>query len=196
MYDTDSRGARLLERSRLPVDHQRLILVGTGQSLAFDSIYDAMILQHPEFRAPPPVVGRDGQAIKGHPKGQGRGAPPYSPGTNAPGKHNQHQESSGKGYAPRHCGARPAGGGTFGAGGGRRRFRLGAIDEEQPDEDFDDHPDEVAADEDPSDTIAELASVLTEVHRRQAFWKEEPRRAQEDHTLHCVRPSRPLAGRS
>ena len=131
------------------MDHQRLILVGTGQSLAFDSIYDAMILQHPEFRAPPPVVGRDGQAIKGHPKGQGRGAPPYSPGTNAPGQHNQHQKSSGKGYAPRQAFATVALDQPEVEPLEQEEeddaSALGAIDEEQPDEDFDDHQDETAA---------------------------------------------------
>ena len=49
------------------MDLQRLILVGTAQSLD-----EAMVLQRPEFRAPPPCFGRDNQPIKGTGKGHGK----------------------------------------------------------------------------------------------------------------------------
>ena len=64
-------GARLLDRSGLSQEGQRMILVGTQQRLNFDVIVDTMLLQYPEFRGAPPVVGRDGTAVnpKGHSKG-------------------------------------------------------------------------------------------------------------------------------
>ncbi|CAE7462327.1 unnamed protein product, partial [Symbiodinium microadriaticum] len=54
MYDSEARGARLLERLRLSVEQQRLLLIGAGQSLHFDSIKEA--LQFPEHRSTLPVV--------------------------------------------------------------------------------------------------------------------------------------------
>ena len=33
MYDSEARGARLLERAKLSPEHQRQILIGAGQSL-------------------------------------------------------------------------------------------------------------------------------------------------------------------
>ena len=56
MYDSEARGARLLERLRLSSEQQRLILIGAGQSLHFDSIKEAAQLQFPEHRAVPPLV--------------------------------------------------------------------------------------------------------------------------------------------
>ena len=77
MYDSEARGARLLERLRLSVEQQRLLLIGAGQSLHFDSIKEA--LQFPEHRSTLPVVytrefdgGRappERQEPKGNPKG-------------------------------------------------------------------------------------------------------------------------------
>ena len=60
MYDNDSRGNRLLERARLSQADQRLILVGSRHSLGFEEISESMHMQYPEFRAAPPVCGRDG----------------------------------------------------------------------------------------------------------------------------------------
>ena len=56
MYDSESRGSRLLDRMRLTAEQQRLILVATGQSLQFDSIRESAQLQFPEHRATPPVA--------------------------------------------------------------------------------------------------------------------------------------------
>ena len=56
MYDSESRGARLLDRLRLNPDQQRLILVGSGQSIEFEAIRDAAILQFPDHRPTPYVT--------------------------------------------------------------------------------------------------------------------------------------------
>lgn len=70
-YDDESMGARLLDRSGLSQEGQRMILVGTQQRLNFDLIVDTMLLQYPEFRGAPPVVGRDGNTV--NPKGNSKG---------------------------------------------------------------------------------------------------------------------------
>ena len=56
MYDTESRGARLLDRLRLNVDQQRMILIGSGQSINFDDVREAAILQFPDHRPTPYVT--------------------------------------------------------------------------------------------------------------------------------------------
>ena len=56
MYDPESAGSRLLDRLRLGVESQRLILVATGQSLRYQDIKDAAEIQFPEHRPTPPVV--------------------------------------------------------------------------------------------------------------------------------------------
>ena len=56
MYDSEARGARLLERMRPTVEQQRLILVRSGQSLHFDAIRDSAQTQFPEHRPTPPVI--------------------------------------------------------------------------------------------------------------------------------------------
>ncbi|CAL1163402.1 unnamed protein product [Cladocopium goreaui] len=94
MYDSESRGSRLLERLRLGLDQQRLILVASGQSLQFDVIREAAQIQFPEHRPTPAVVysrefdnpgrsessqaSRPSQPYqrpldKGHSKGKGKG---------------------------------------------------------------------------------------------------------------------------
>ena len=69
-YDSESLGARLLDRSGLSAEAQRMLLVGTQQSLEFEVLAEAMLLQYPDFRGPPPVVGRDGNPTKGQSKGR------------------------------------------------------------------------------------------------------------------------------
>lgn len=56
MYDSESRGNRLLERCRLAPDLQRLVLIAAGNSLEFDRIREALCLQFPDFRPSPAVV--------------------------------------------------------------------------------------------------------------------------------------------
>jgi hypothetical protein len=53
MYDSESRGARLLERMRLGLEQQRLILVAANQSLEFDVIQEAAQVQFPDHRPTP-----------------------------------------------------------------------------------------------------------------------------------------------
>ena len=79
-YDDESMGARLLDRSGLSQEGQRMILVGTQQRLNFDLIVDTMLLQYPEFRGAPPVVGRDGSAVS---KGSTKGSRPMSPSSSS-----------------------------------------------------------------------------------------------------------------
>ena len=56
MYDSESRGARLLERMRLGLEQQRLILVAANQLLEFDVIREAAQVQFPDHRPTPAVV--------------------------------------------------------------------------------------------------------------------------------------------
>ena len=97
MYDVESRGARLLERMRLGLEQQRLILVASGQSLVFDTIREAAQIQFPDHRPTPPVVFT--REFDG-----GRQDPP----------NNQHQRH---GQPPRHSKGSPKG--TKGAGKGK-----------------------------------------------------------------------------
>ena len=73
MYDSESRGSRLLDRMRLTSEQQRLILVATGQSLHFDSIRESAQLQFPEHRATPAVVHH--REFESH-QNRGHGHPP------------------------------------------------------------------------------------------------------------------------
>ena len=57
-YDAESLGARLLDRSGLSPDNQRLVLVGTQQQLNFELVAESMTLQYPDFRGAPPLHGR------------------------------------------------------------------------------------------------------------------------------------------
>lgn len=64
MYDEESRGNRLLERSRLSPENQRLVLIGAGYNLAYSSICESLCMSFPEHKAPPQLFGKDGQPIK------------------------------------------------------------------------------------------------------------------------------------
>ena len=60
VYDREARGSRLLDRMRLSLDQQRLILTSTGQDLDYDKIKEASQLQFPEHRPVPALVyGRE-----------------------------------------------------------------------------------------------------------------------------------------
>ena len=85
MYDAEARGARMLERAKLSQEHQRQILIGTGQSLEFDNIKDVMLFQWPEHKPlPPPLHQPGGKGFRG-------GAPPPAGGKG---------KSKGKGTPP------------------------------------------------------------------------------------------------
>lgn len=76
MYDSESRGARLLDRFRLNLDQQRLILVASGQSLEFDVIREAAQIQFPDHHRTPPVMyskefDQDRQPRQQHPSNYG-----------------------------------------------------------------------------------------------------------------------------
>eukprot|EP00438_Fugacium_kawagutii_P007101 Skav209599 [mRNA] locus=scaffold4140:22593:36171:- [translate_table: standard] len=66
-YDQEALGSRLLDRSGLHHEAQRGVLIGTQQKLDFELVAESLVLQYPEFRAPPPIQTRDG---KGGPKGK------------------------------------------------------------------------------------------------------------------------------
>ena len=55
MYDAESRGNRVLERCLLSPDLQRLVLIGAGNSLHYDQIYESFCLQFPDFKPSPPL---------------------------------------------------------------------------------------------------------------------------------------------
>ena len=64
MYDEESRGNRLLERSRLSPENQRLVLIGSGYNLSYSSICESLCMSFPEHKPPAQLFGKDGQPIK------------------------------------------------------------------------------------------------------------------------------------
>ena len=56
MYDNEARGSRLLDRMRLSLDQQRLILTSTGQDMDYNKIKEASQIQFPDHRPTPPVI--------------------------------------------------------------------------------------------------------------------------------------------
>ena len=162
MYDAEARGNRLLERSRLSMQDQRLILVGSRHSLAFDDVMESMVMQFPDFRSPPAVVGRDRQPVR--PKGSSKGTPPTTSST---------PTTQGKGAA------------SMGKGGGKKvwvaeQTQLQDIPEEDEDghDDQDEHDGETQQNQDIADDgnnddeeddgldLSNLAEVLTVTARR------------------------------
>ena len=177
-YDDGSRGSRLLDRARLSVEQQRLILVGSNQSLIFDSIRSALMLQFPEHKPAPPVAGREASTAPYQQKGQGKGnaGGTASSSTSAP-SNNQSGKSGGK-----------FGGKGFNKGA-KRVFQTeheGATVEDEnelvdngdefendgnPDEGDEQVEDSGHVEEDPNDdetVLSELAEVLTVTARKLA----------------------------
>eukprot|EP00434_Breviolum_minutum_P010232 symbB.v1.2.009030.t1/scaffold568.1/size186168/6 len=164
-YDSESLGARLLDRCGLSQEAQRMILVGTGQKLEFEALAEAMLLQYPDFRGAPPVTNRDGvvQQPKGLGKGSSKGSKSSSSLTSSTASFSS--SSSGKGSGPRkqvHLTEVPEvedGGDEF----------LDTIDENDDDQQNDDDAEafddqqEQPGDEDYDDSpdLGELAEVLT-----------------------------------
>lgn len=164
-YDSESLGARLLDRCGLSQEAQRMILVGTGQKLEFEALAEAMLLQYPDFRGAPPVTNRDGvvQQPKGLGKGSSKGSKSSSSLTSSTASFSS--SSLGKGSGPRkqvHLTEVPEvedGGDEF----------LDTIDEndddQQNDDDaeaFDDQQEQPGDEEyDDSPDLGELAEVLT-----------------------------------
>ena len=90
-YDAESLGARLLDRSGLSPDNQRLVLVGTQQQLSFELVAESMNLQYPDFRGAPPLHGKEGS--KGSGKSSFKGSRPTSSSS------SMASTSSGKGHS-------------------------------------------------------------------------------------------------
>ena len=108
MYDSESRGARLLERMRLGLEQQRVILVAANQSLEFDTIREAAQVQFPDHRPTPAVVFMkefEGNRYDGNDKGNNVRQTSTSKGNNA--FTNQQPKGKGRGgrgngqHAPR-----------------------------------------------------------------------------------------------
>ena len=72
-FTSETVGYRLLERAKLAPDQQRIVLVGSNQSFAYEALRESMLMQFPEGKAPPPLFGVSAQ--KGPAKGQSKGGP-------------------------------------------------------------------------------------------------------------------------
>ena len=183
MYDSESKGNRVLERAKLSPELQRLVLIGAGNTLDYDKICESLLLQFPDFKPVPAIFtsyqgatsGYNNTSWKSH-NSQGRGKGSSSSSTSS-----TTAASSSSGFS------KSSGKGRFGH---RRVFQtdhqddnqeevaeeneeLQTVDEGDEDEfqdpcDDDDesaqHPSPDADDGQPSnleDTIAEIAEVLT-----------------------------------
>ena len=161
-HDHEALGARLLDRSGLSHEQQRLLLVSTSQNLAFDQLAEAMALQFPDFRGAPPIVGANGREI---PKGNSKGGK-TNPGQNttSPSSSSTRTSSSsthsGKGYPKKAYVAEV----ETPAAPEDSNDHLDTIDEddEPPDQEDDQEPDDSVHDtEAESVDLSELAQVLT-----------------------------------
>ena len=209
MYDSEARGNRLLERAKLTPADQRLILVGSRYSLAFDDIADSMFMQYPEFKAPPPVMNKDGTLVSRAPAGKDKGAgkghtaqqQPHHPGAKG------YPANNGKGSLPRrvlvadHVDPETTGQDASGS--------FEPIPEDQAEDDPDDQDeqgegDDQDPDDDNDDTeLQDLAQVLTVTARRLASTrlgrkysgsKVPAAELKKTHKLRSMRGNRTLEG--
>ena len=81
MYDSESKGSRLLERANLAPDMQRLVIIAAGNSLHYENIQNALCLQFPDFRPAPPVLYSGGGNRTGY-SGKQNGSSSSSVGLN------------------------------------------------------------------------------------------------------------------
>ena len=65
-YSGEALGHRLLERAGLSTEQARMVLIGSGQSFAYPSVRDSLLLQYPDT-LPVPAIG------SGPGKGKGKG---------------------------------------------------------------------------------------------------------------------------
>ena len=151
MYDSESRGARLLDRFRLNLDQQRLILVASGQSLEFEVICEAAQIQFPDHRPTPPVMyskefeGRqDGQlnrqSQQGTNGGKGGGKPQNF-------DRNRNYKGGGRGGGKQFHQHRAA----------HTTYVTEIVDEEQEQENVDDEAPEETYEDEEGDAVAETA---------------------------------------
>ncbi|CAK9013314.1 Integrase catalytic domain-containing protein [Durusdinium trenchii] len=183
MYDSESRGNRLLERCRLTPDLQRLVLIGAGNSLEFEKVRESLNFQFPDFRPSPPLAGSSQTTSKG-------GHTPYKGGKGGKGQYaltsnpSNFSQSSSPTTASSSTSYRPSSKGQY----PRRVYQTDQVDEmdQIPEESYDPEPsaepefldaaeefepedDPEAPDQEPDDDPAEddsqelqnLASVLT-----------------------------------
>ena len=165
-YDNESLGARLLDRSGLSHSDQRMILVGTQQSLEFEQVAESLLLQYPEFRGAPPVVNKDG---KGTGKGSGKSAASSNSTPASSSSSSKFSQPSGKGgYPPRKQALIANVDDTPVAEGDEELDPIEEADEDQeavedgPDDEVEQHDD--AQDEEVD--IQDLAQVLTVTARK------------------------------
>ena len=93
-YDNEARGSRLLDRAKLTLEQQRMVLVGTGQRMDFDTVASALCMQFPEYRPAPPIAGKgDHKGGKGDNKGQHS-----SNHASSSGQQHRRQDGNGKFY--------------------------------------------------------------------------------------------------
>ncbi|CAJ1369215.1 unnamed protein product, partial [Effrenium voratum] len=119
-YDTESRGSRLLDKCRLSPDQQRLVL-------SFDAIKATLLLQYPEYRAPPPVCFfREHNGKGGYFGNKGNGKRNFTSSSSAPAPPNNADGSS---FTP--------GGWRKGSQKGKRVFQT---QHDQPEGEPEDYP--------------------------------------------------------
>ena len=181
MYDAESRGNRVLERCLLAPDLQRLVLIGAGNDLHYEKIYESLCLQFPDFRPSPPLFfpgNQWGNSGKGNNKGSSSSSSTGSTtSTSASSQRSSSSSFSGKSSSkgksfPRRAFQTEHAEGETDVAGDNDEFEeavgdeseLGPIAEGNEDENDDDRDgEECDADETAlnSADIAELAQVLT-----------------------------------
>ena len=169
-YDDESLGSKLLDRSGLSVEQQRMLLVGTQQRLSFELVAEAMVLQLPDFRGAPPVQGKE---QKGSGKGKGISSGSTSASTSSGSSSASSRQSS---FTSRNPSFKKHGVMVAEHEETHQDADEGleAIEEEeqQPEEGAEDEGDEtLEPEEDPSEndpevTACQLAEVLTVTARR------------------------------
>ena len=96
-YDAEARGSRLLDRARLSIEQQRMILVGTNGQLDFTTVAAAMIMQYPDYKPAPPVFTKDGKGNhKGHSSSSSSASTTASSSSTAPSNFAPRRKGDGK----------------------------------------------------------------------------------------------------
>ncbi|OLP99064.1 Copia protein [Symbiodinium microadriaticum] len=143
-YDAESRGSRLLDRAKLSTEQQRMVLVGTNQSLNFEDVKNALVLQYPDHK-PAPFL--QGQSFRD----QGQ------PGSTRPPKGFGKSKNSGKGNG---FGSFPSSSSSSGGTGNsyRRAYVAEAEDQQEDDQaqQLDAIPEDDLAEADDGDDDPEL----------------------------------------
>ena len=171
-YDNESMGSRLLDRSGLSHEQQRMILVATQQSLLFEAVVEALNLQFPEFRGAPPIAGGKDGGGKGKSKtpGQTSSSTMSSPSTSSTASSRTSSTGFRSGSTPKRAFVAAH---NDEADEDAEEF-LDPIEEEEDDEQQDDEPNDQQDDyneydeDDEQETgdLQELASVLTVIAKK------------------------------